>query len=98
MAKYSKDDIANINAKQERIYQDLSRLMPMGINHEQVQKLIHEARMLINDYWYECSKKQFASLGAMYVSDERIKANIDKHAQGLSKFLNEAITVYIQKS
>jgi len=98
MAKYSQEDITTINAKQDKIYQELVKLMPLGINHKQVQKLIHEARMLINDYWYECSKTQFAVLGGMYVSDDRFKANLDKHGDGLAEFLNEAIMTYTQKS
>jgi DNA-binding transcriptional MerR regulator len=98
MAKYSKEDVAKINDKQEKIYQDLAKLMPQGIGHKLVQKLVHEAHMLINESWYECSKSQFASLGGMYVLDERFKANIDKHADGLAEFLIEAIMIYIQKS
>ncbi len=66
MANYSKQDIAHINAKQEKIYHDLALLMPKGVNDKQVQNLVHDARMLINDNWYECSKQQFAALGNMY--------------------------------
>ncbi len=31
LAEYSKQDIATINAKQEKIYQDLAELMPLGV-------------------------------------------------------------------
>ena len=94
MAKYTKQDIAAINAKQEKIYQDLAQLMPLGVNDKKVQNLVHDARMLINDNWYKCSKEQFAALGNMYVSDARFKANIDKYGDGLAEFLNQAIGVY----
>jgi len=97
MTKYSPEDLKTINEKQNKIYQDLVKLMPMGENNEQVQSLIHKARILINDYWYECSKRQFASLGSMYVLDNRFKTNIDRHADGLAEFINEAIITYTQK-
>jgi len=97
MAKYSKNDIAKINAKQEKIYHDLALLMPKGVNDKQVQNLVHDARMLINDNWYECSKQQFAALGNMYVSDVRFKESIDKFGDGLANFLQQAIEVYVEK-
>ncbi len=97
MAKYSKNDIAKINAKQEKIYHDLALLMPKGVNDKQVQNLVHDARMLINDNWYECSKQQFAALGNMYASDVRFKESIDKFGDGLANFLHQAIKIYVGK-
>lgn len=58
-----------INAKQDKIYQDLDELMPLGAKDKQVQSLVHDARMLINGNWYDCSKQQFQALGEMYVAD-----------------------------
>ena len=97
-AQYSKQEIADINAKQEKIYQDLAALMPLGIVDKKVQDKVHEARMLINDHWYECSQQQFAGLGQMYVNDPRFKANIDQHGQGLTEFLNQAIREYVSNT
>jgi DNA-binding transcriptional MerR regulator len=96
MAKYTKQDIATINAKQEKIYQDLAEFMPLGIDNEKVQNLVHDARMHINDNWYQCSKQQFSALGNMYVCDARFQKNIDKHGKGLAEFLNQAIEVYVK--
>ena len=96
MAKYSKQDIVTINAKQEKIYQDLATLMPLGVEDEKVQGLVHQARMLINDNWYDCSKQQFQVLGKMYVSDARFQKNIDKHGKGLAEFLSQSVEVYVK--
>jgi len=98
LASYSKKEIAEINCKQEKIYQDLANLMPRGIKDEQVQQKVHEARMLINDHWYDCNKQQFSALGQMYINDPRFKANIDQHGNGLADFLNQAIEVYVSNS
>jgi DNA-binding transcriptional MerR regulator len=94
-ANYSKQEIAQINAKQQEIYQDLVQLMPLGVTNEKVQEKVHQARMLINDFWYDCSPQQFAALGQMYIADERFKHNIDKQGQGLAEFLNKAIQIYV---
>jgi len=96
MANYSKHEIAQITAQQVKIYQDLAEQMPQGINCEKVQSLVHDARMLIHNNWYDCGKQQFAALGNMYVTDQRFKAGIDKYGEGLAEFLNQAIEVYIK--
>ena len=95
---YSKVQVTQINTKQEEIYKDLAALMPLGIDDKKVQSKVHEARMLINDYWYDCSLQQFAALGEMYVADERFENNIDKHGKGLAVFLNKAIKKYTKIS
>ena len=35
-----------------------------------------------------------AGLGKMYVTDERFKNNIDKHASGTAEFISKAIKTY----
>lgn len=98
MAKYSQNKINQLNQQQEMIYQKLAQLMHKGIKDSEVQATVHEARMFINDNWYECSLQQFARLGEMYVSDERFKKNIDKSGDGLAEFLNEAIKILSTQS
>ncbi|MBT8200413.1 MAG: TipAS antibiotic-recognition domain-containing protein, partial [Acidimicrobiia bacterium] len=49
-------------------------------------------RSHISKWFYECTTEIHAGLGAMYVSDPRFKANIDKAGDGLAQFLSDAIT------
>ena len=51
----------------------------------------------ITENYYRCSNEILAGLGQMYVADERFKNNIDKHADGTSEFIREAIEVYCRK-
>jgi len=95
MAKYSKQDIVDLNQQQAKIYQELAALMPLGVEDSQVQEKVHQARMFITNNWYDCSPNQFSALGKMYVADERFKLNIDQYAEGLSEFFNGAIKVYV---
>lgn len=97
MAKYSKQDIEKLNQQQAKIYQELTELMPQGVENSQVQAKVHQARMFISDNWYDCNPKQFAALGEMYVADERFKANIDRYGTGLAAFLKNAIQIYVSK-
>jgi len=94
MAKYSKQDIANLNTQQENIYQNIASLMSLGIENKKVQEKIHQARLFISNNWYDCNLQQFAALGEMYIADQRFKDNIDKHGEGLAEFINKAIVIY----
>ncbi|MCB1582032.1 MAG: MerR family transcriptional regulator [Xanthomonadales bacterium] len=94
-AKYSQKDMKEINAKQNKIYQELASLMPLGIGHSEVQNKIDEARSFITSHWYDCSKKQFAALGEMYVTDQRFKQYLDQFGAGLADFIHQAIEIYV---
>ena len=50
--------------------------------------------MHITANYYTCANEILASLGKMYVTDERFKKNIDKYGEGTAEFAANAITVY----
>ena len=50
----------------------------------------------ITENHYTCTKPILFGLGQMYVADERFRQNIDKHADGTSAFVSEAIAIYCQ--
>lgn len=91
---YTKDDWAEIMAKGEENYKKIIALMDKGPADPQVQELIEEKRQHITDYFYNCTPEIFRGLGDLYVMDERFTANIDKHKEGLAKFLREAMIIY----
>lgn len=93
-AQYSPKKIKQLQLQQQSIYQNIARLMHLDASHSNVQDLIHQARIFINDHWYECSMKQFAALGQLYVDDDRFKQNIDQHGTGLAEFIKEGIDYY----
>lgn len=95
LAQYSQAELTEINNKQASIYKQLAEHMPLGVKDPKVQKLIHKARMLINDHWYDCDEKRFAALGNMYETDPRFNASIDRYGTGLAAFINQAIGVYV---
>ena len=99
MSSYSQEELEQIQEEQAKIYKDLAQLMSKGIKDEEVQNKVHEVRMFISKYWYECTIDIFSSLGEMYVSDERFTKNINKAAGAkLSPFLSEAIAYYCDQN
>lgn len=61
-------------------------------NH--AQALVKELQDYITENYYTCTKEILAGLGQMYTADERFKTNIDKHGDGTSDFVRQAIKTY----
>lgn len=61
-----------------------------------VQQIVKEQHDFIDTYYYPCELSIFASLGQMYVSDDRFRAYYDAYAPGLSSFYSEAISHYAE--
>lgn len=63
----------------------------------ETQDLVKKLQNHITENYYLCTNEILASLGQMYVADERFTNNIDKHADGTAAFICEAIAVYCSK-
>ena len=63
----------------------------------EAQNLVKMLQNHITENYYLCTNEILASLGQMYVADERFTNNIDKHADGTATFICEAIAVYCSK-
>ena len=96
--KYRPEELKEIMAMQSQIYTELYSLSHVPVSEEQVQKKVHEARMLIHTYWYDCDVEMFGHLGVLYESDDRFRETIDAHGAGLTDFLCAAIVYYVGKN
>ena len=47
--------------------------------------------MSIDRWFYPCSHRMHRGLASMYEGDDRFRQSIDKHGEGLTSFLAEAI-------
>lgn len=63
---------------------------------DEAQSLVKRLQNHITETCYTCTKEILASLGQMYVLDERFKNNIDKNGDGTAEFINKAIEIYCQ--
>ena len=61
------------------------------------QDLVKMLQGHITENYYLCSNEILAGLGQMYVADDRFRNNIDKHADGTTEFIREAIEAYCRK-
>ena len=57
----------------------------------EAQALVIKLQSYITEHYYACTDDILASLGEMYVGDERFKRNIDRHGEGTADFIRRAI-------
>lgn len=96
---YSKDKWNNLIEEMNDILAEFAVCMKKGeeSNSDEAQNLVKMLQNHITENYYHCTNEILAGLGQMYVADERFKKNIDKHADGTARFVNEAIEVYCRK-
>ena len=63
----------------------------------EAQALVAKLQSHITANYYTCTDEILASLGKMYVADERFKQNIDKYGEGTAEFAAEGIRIYVEK-
>ena len=95
-ANYSKDKWQTVNGGLMAVFTKFAECKNNGNTavSDEAQALVIELQNYITENYYTCTKEILASLGQMYVADERFKANIDKNGNGTAKFVREAIEIY----
>ena len=96
---YSKGKWNNLTEEMNDILAEFAACMKSGEESDsaEVQNLVKMLQSHITENYYHCTNEILAGLGQMYVADERFKNNIDKHADGTTEFIREAIEVYCRK-
>ena len=93
-AAYDAEKEAEIAEKAGEIFAAFAANRDKDPTDKSVQELVAVWQAHITAYHYKCTKEILASLGEMYVSDERFTKNIDRYADGTAKFMYEAIREY----
>lgn len=96
---YSKEKWDSVTAELDGIMAEFALCMNNGgaPDSDEAQALVVSLQNHITENYYHCTNDILAGLGQMYVLDERFKNNIDKHAEGTSGFIRDAIEVYCAK-
>ena len=96
---YSKEKWNNLASGMDQIMAMFSVCMKNGdeANSIEAQELVRKLQNHISENYYHCTNEILASLGGMYVADERFKNNIDKHAIGTAEYISKAINFYCKK-
>ncbi len=96
---YSKQKWNDLAEGMDHIMAEFALCMRKGkmTDSTEAQNLVKMLQNHITENYYLCTNEILASLGQVYVADERFTNNIDKHADGTATFICEAIAVYCSK-
>ncbi len=91
--RYSAEDWKRYAAEQGAVYADAAAAMTAGKQPSgpEAMDIAERHRLLIDRWFYPCSSAMHEGLAALYENDPRFLANIDKHGEGLTAFLVQAI-------
>ncbi|HWG30937.1 MAG TPA: MerR family transcriptional regulator [Steroidobacteraceae bacterium] len=92
-SRYTEEDWKRLESEQERIYNDAATAMNAGTPPEDpaAMSVAERHRLLLDRWFYPCSKAMHRGLADMYEADARFAHNIDRHGKGLTPFLVAAI-------
>lgn len=95
-AEYSADMWEQVNSVMNDRIAEFADFKRKGFapDSKQAQALAKNWQDFITENYYTCTKEILASLGDMYVADQRFLKNIDRHGNGTARFMSDAIKAY----
>jgi DNA-binding transcriptional MerR regulator len=92
-ARYSKEHWLVIRGEERGIAERLAAALASGspADHADVAAIAEEHRLHIDRWYYPCSPEMHRGLGELYVRDERFAAYWDAYAEGLARYVCDAI-------
>lgn len=92
-AGYSKDDWRRMRDEGDEIEAALAVAMSAGAppTGERAMVLAEGHRLHIDRWFYECSTEMHRALADMYLADERFSAHYERRAEGLARYVHDAI-------
>jgi MerR family transcriptional regulator, thiopeptide resistance regulator len=92
-SSYRKEDWLRVKAEGEDVEARFAAALAAGVpaDSEQAMDIAEEARQQISRNFYDCPPQMHASLGRMYVEDERFAAHYEKRAAGLAQYVSDAV-------
>ena len=80
-------------------FAEIGKLRKGSPTDQIVQEKVAGIQSFITEQYYHCTNEILRGLGEMYVSDERMKRNIDKAGgEGTAEFVSQAIAAYCVNS
>ncbi len=91
-ARYGKADWQRFKEENEQVNAEVAALMDEGVPPSDLRAMdaVERARLLIDRWFYPCSRTLHAKLGEMYVADERFTATYERIRPGMARYLREA--------
>ena len=91
--RYDRSDWEDIRAESDAIMQRIADVYRSGAAPDSTAAMdaVEAHRLQISERFYECSPAMQVSLGEMYVTDPRFEATYEELAEGLARWVRDAI-------
>jgi MerR family transcriptional regulator, thiopeptide resistance regulator len=90
--RYTKDDWTRFKAESEAVNQAIAALMDDGVAADDPRAMdaVERHRLLIDTWFYPCSREMHEGLGRLYVADHRFTATYEKIHPGMAAYVRDA--------
>lgn len=91
--QYNKADWERFAKENEEIGAAIIALMDDGVSagDERAMDAVERHRLLIDKWFYPCSREFHAQLGSMYIADERFRKTYEDMRTGMAQYMHDAI-------
>ncbi|MEG3270243.1 MerR family transcriptional regulator [Streptococcus suis] len=97
-AKTNQEGFAQISAEMSGIMMEFGKMKNLSADDSKVQKQVEVLKAYISENFYNCTNEILASLGQMYIADNRFTQFIDQvGGPGTASFVSQAIAIYCGK-
>ena len=96
-AAYTKKDWDRVQQEMESLFRSFAANMDQSPDSPAVQETVAAYQSYLSRNFYVCGNEMLMGLGEMYLADTRFQQNIDRHGDGLTQFIAEAIRVYCSR-
>ncbi|HEL1624808.1 TPA: MerR family transcriptional regulator [Streptococcus suis] len=97
-AKTNQEGFAQISAEMSGIMMEFGKMKNLSADDSKVQKQVEVLKAYISENFYNCTNEILASLGQMYIADNRFTQFIDQvGGEGTATFVSQAIAIYCEK-
>ncbi|HFI0419360.1 TPA: MerR family transcriptional regulator [Streptococcus suis] len=97
-AKTNQGDFAQISLEMSGIMMEFGKMKNLSADDSEVQKQVEVLKAYISENFYNCTNEILASLGQMYIADNRFTQFIDQvGGEGTASLVSQAIAVYCKE-
>ncbi|HEL1655947.1 TPA: MerR family transcriptional regulator [Streptococcus suis] len=97
-AKTNQGDFAQISLEMSGIMMEFGKMKNLSADDSKVQKQVEVLKAYISENFYNCTNEILASLGQMYIADNRFTQFIDQvGGEGTASLVSQAIAVYCKE-
>jgi len=90
--RYTKEDWQRFKEESDQVNADVAALIDQGVPASDPAALeaVERHRLLVDRWFYPCSREMHAELGRMYVADPRFSETYESVRPGMAEYIREA--------